>query len=68
MAARVTYPTTRPRKSDTRYIAKAKWLQAVNGDGLDGGLDQSTVYEDTEVRHSDTRLITLQKILQQQSP
>lgn len=68
MAALVTYPTTRPRKSDTKWIAKQKWLQVVNGDGLDGGLDQSTVYDDTEVRHSDTELITLQKLLQQQSP
>lgn len=68
MAGRVTYPTTRPRKSDTLYIAKQKWLQVLNGGGGDGGLDQSTVYPDTEVRHSDTKLITLQKILQEQSP
>lgn len=68
MAATVVFPTTRPRKSDTKWIAKQKWLQILNGNGGDGGLDQSTVYNDTAVRWHDTELIILQKILQDQSP
>lgn len=68
MAALVTFPTTRPRRSDTRWIAKQKWLQVLNGGGVDGGLDQTIIYEDTLVRFHDTKLITLQKILQEQSP
>lgn len=68
MAATVTFPTTRPRKSDTRWIAKQKWLQIQNSGGVDDGSDQTIVYPDTQVRFHDTKLITLQKILQDQSP
>lgn len=63
---RANYSTTQPRKYDTKAIAKAKWLQALNDGGSDDG-SGAIIYSDTENRWHDTKLITLQKILQQQN-
>lgn len=57
------YSTTRPRKYDTKAIAKGKWLQARRDGPSDDG-SGSITYPDTEGRWHDTKLITLQKILQ----
>lgn len=58
----VIYSTTLPRKYDTKFIAKQKWLQLLSSGQSVGGA--TTVYSDTLPRWHDTKLITLQKILQ----
>lgn len=57
------YSTTRPRKYDTKAIAKGKWLQITNGSKASdnsGRIDFST----TTTQYYDTELITVQKIIQ----
>lgn len=61
----VTYSTTKPRKYDTKAIAKGKWLQALrNGAGTSDDSGE-IFYTDLDPKWFDTELITLQKILQQ---
>lgn len=60
------YSTTRPRRSDTKFIAKAKWLQLLTSGATNGGESGVITYADTLPRWHDTRVLTLQKILQQQ--
>lgn len=58
----VIYSTTLPRKYDTKFIAKQKWLQLLSSGASSGGA--TTHFSDTLPRFHDTKLITLQKILQ----
>lgn len=60
------YSTTRPRRYDTKAIAKGKWLQLVTSGATNGGTAAVVTYADTLPRFYDTELITLQKILQDQ--
>lgn len=59
----IHYSTTKPRKYDTRAIAKGKWLQTKRDGPSDDG-SGSITYSTTENQFHDTKLITLQKILQ----
>lgn len=60
------YSTTRPRRSDTKAIAKGKWLQLLTSGATNGGESGVVTFADTLPRYWDTKLINLQKILQQQ--
>lgn len=60
------YSTTRPRRSDTRAIAKGKWLQLLTSGASNPGDSGVVTYPDTLPRYWDTKLITLQKILQKE--
>lgn len=60
------YSTTQPRKYDTKAIAKGKWLQILR-DGSSSDTSGQITFDDTENRYHDTKLITLQKILQQEN-
>lgn len=60
------YSTTRPRRSDTKAIAKAKWLQLLATGAVNPGDSGVVTYSDTLPRFYDTELIALQKMLQAQ--
>lgn len=57
------YSTTRPRKYDTKAIAKGKWLQITNGSKSDDGSGRVD-YSTTVPTFYDTELNTVQKIIQ----
>lgn len=59
------YSTTLPRKYDTKFIAKQKWLQLLSSGASVGG--GSISFSDTLPRFHDTKLTILQKILQEQN-
>jgi hypothetical protein len=61
----IVFSTTRPRRYDTRFIAKAKWLKVLSSGAVNGGTAGVVTYADTLPRWHDTQLITLQKILQE---
>lgn len=60
----VIYSTTRPRRYDTKFIAKQKWLQLLTTGALNPDDHGVVTYADTLPRWHDTKLIELQKILQ----
>lgn len=65
MSYQQVFPNHRPGWYDTLAIAKAKWLAELNQHkaGFEG---LTTRYSSTQARDADTKLITLQKILQKE--
>lgn len=59
------YSTTRPRRTDTKAIAKAKWLQLLTSGATNPDSHGVVTYSDTLPRFYDTELIALQKMLQE---